>query len=238
MAAAQERLDARSHKLNLLGALVVNNLEAYLKSLADDAVLTVHAPASLVRLQKGETAASAVDRLRAQVAGFKADLLAVGAAPITSARAKAIARTQVEQLAQRGQPDCFGTIEHAEAVRWPQRRTGTGSVSEVILSNGERAPVISRLPEAVPDAMAVLAWLHKDALIAALDAEIDASADDKAALDDDTRSQRAAEIAAAILLAEREECTLVEIMNGAVLFRSDSDARAVLAMDGPAPRAP
>jgi hypothetical protein len=52
-------------------------------------------------------------------------------------------------------------------------------------------------------------WLHKSALISALDREIDTEADDKAALSHETRQQREAEVLGDLLAVERDEAALV-----------------------------
>ena len=55
----------------------------------------------------------------------------------------------------------------------------------------------SRVPLAfaeIPDTVALIAWLHRDALIAALDREIDTEADDKAALSHEARQKAEAEV--------------------------------------------
>ena len=51
----------------------------------------------------------------------------------------------------------------------------------------------------------LIAWLHKDALIAQLDAEIATEADDDAALTHEVRSQRQAEVLGDLLSTERDE---------------------------------
>ena len=61
----------------------------------------------------------------------------------------------------------------------------------------------------VPDVVALLAWLHKDALIAALDREIAAEADDLAALTHEARQTRTAEVMRDLLDIERQEAALV-----------------------------
>jgi hypothetical protein len=60
-----------------------------------------------------------------------------------------------------------------------------------------------------PDALAVVAWLHRDALIARLNAEIDSESDDKAALSHADREVRAAEVQADLVEVERVEAALV-----------------------------
>ena len=61
----------------------------------------------------------------------------------------------------------------------------------------------------VPDAVALAAWLHKDALIKRLDAEIDTEADDAAALSHEARQKAEAEVQSDLLAVERDESALV-----------------------------
>jgi hypothetical protein len=62
----------------------------------------------------------------------------------------------------------------------------------------------------VPDVLGLLAWLHRDALVKAVSAEIDNMADDAHALSDTERQKRAAQLRAELLDLQREECELVE----------------------------
>jgi hypothetical protein len=63
----------------------------------------------------------------------------------------------------------------------------------------------AELEAAVP----LLVWLHKSALITALDREIDAEADDKASLSHEARQQQEAEVMGDLLAVERDESALV-----------------------------
>ena len=60
-----------------------------------------------------------------------------------------------------------------------------------------------------PDALALVAYLHKSALIAALDAEIDAESDDAASLSHEDRQLREAEAQDDLLDIERQEAALI-----------------------------
>ena len=86
------------------------------------------------------------------------------------------------------------------------------------------------------DCVAVMAWMHKDAMIAAFNRDIAELADDAAALTTAERTKREREILAAILTAERLEEMLCE-QTGAPR-RPDADARAILQLadSSPAPR--
>jgi hypothetical protein len=83
----------------------------------------------------------------------------------------------------------------------------------------------------VPDTVALIAWLHKDALIAALDREIDAEGDDAAALTHEQREQRESEVLSDLLSVERDEAALTwsAIEDGLPCeFRADCSPLAIL----------
>jgi hypothetical protein len=93
----------------------------------------------------------------------------------------------------------------------------------------------------VVDSVAMLAWLHRDAMIASIKREIAAAADDDSALSDADRETALAQIKRDKLATEREDVALVNLANsqgGRVLFRGDTDPRALLGLDenAPAPR--
>jgi hypothetical protein len=155
--------------------------------------------------------AGAVERVRRELAELTADLHQVRSAPITAADTKRLIRDQVNKLAEHGAPSVLPTIEAALPMLWPERK-GDGEVSG-------------------PDALAVLAWLHRDALVAKVEAEVDILADDRQALDDATRGFREDELLAQILDIQRTEEALIEQAEAAGVFiqrRPDADPRAVL----------
>ncbi len=81
------------------------------------------------------------------------------------------------------------------------------------------------------DALAFTAWLHRDALVAKMDAEIGASADDALAIKSADRIKKASHLRSLLLAAEREEEGLVVYARGdgiIVARRPDADPRAVL----------
>jgi hypothetical protein len=96
--------------------------------------------------------------------------------------------------------------------------------------NVPNAPAAAAYFELV-DPVALVAWLLKDQLIAALDREIDSEADDKAALSPEIRQQREAEVMGDLLAVERDECALVwqaQAQNLPVEHRSDISPLALL----------
>ena len=107
-------------------------------------------------------------------------------------------REQIEQFAQRGAPSVSRLVELDGPVEFETQRVQ----SEV---HGERRSLAFH--EAV-DVVGLVAWLHKDALIKRLDAEIDSEADDGAALSHEMRQQREAEVQADLLAVERDEAAL------------------------------
>jgi hypothetical protein len=100
----------------------------------------------------------------------------------------------------------------------------------VQLHNIPKAPAAIGYAEAT-DAPALLAWLFKDAMIARLDAMIDAEADDKGALSHTERELRTAETMGDLLAVEREESFWVwqtQAQGLPVEHRSDINPLALL----------
>jgi hypothetical protein len=85
----------------------------------------------------------------------------------------------------------------------------------------------------VPDTLALVAWLHKDALIKRLDAEIDAEADDGASLSHEAREKAESEVMGDLLAVERDECGLVfsaQSQGLPIEFRPDISPIAILGL--------
>jgi hypothetical protein len=75
------------------------------------------------------------------------------------------------------------------------------------------------------------AWLHRDALVKALEAETDALASDRDSLTDAQRAAKEAEIEADLVAVQREEIALIAkaAADGLhIASRADCDPRAVL----------
>lgn len=92
----------------------------------------------------------------------------------------------------------------------------------------------------IPDSQAMIAWLFKKQLLAAVDAEIAELSDDKGALTDEQREQKLAEIDRDILAVEREEEELVsmaESQGQTISRRTNSDPRAILGLASTMPNA-
>jgi hypothetical protein len=81
------------------------------------------------------------------------------------------------------------------------------------------------------DTAALMAWLHRDALLKRVDAEITAEADDTVALSPAKRQKQGAEVMGDLLAAERDEAALVWRAQGdglPVEHRADASPLAVL----------
>ena len=173
------------------------------------------------KLLKSESLLDGIERLRRRGRELRADLHRIASAPFPSSHAKAQMRRQIEILAQRGQPDVGLLIEHDRDIAWQLMRL----TSEVHAEKRHLAFT------EVPDTVALFAWLHKSALIAALDALVDAESDDAASLTHEARERAEAEVRRDLLSVERDESALVwraQSESLPVEHRSDCDPRAIL----------
>lgn len=175
------------------------------------------------KLEKGESFVNGVARVRKLIESNKAEeqLVANANLPTDVAIEKAIA--QVTAAAERGKPNVLELLEGRQKFSF--RR-------------GYYEPSLKQQPI---DAEALICWLHKDALIAALKSEILANADESSALDDATMVKKVQQIRARRLAVEREEEALIEAAHAqgiAIARRRDADPRAVFGLsdDAPAPR--
>jgi hypothetical protein len=176
-------------------------------------------------LKKNEALSDAIEARRRRLRELLADLNRVRVAPFHSSAVKADARGRIEALVARGRPDLFNAVETGGEIVWP--------TTLMLLPDGSLATVF--------DALGFDCWLRKDAIIAAIEREIDATADDANALSDVDRAKALAQIERDKLAITREEVAFVNMANaqgGNVLFRGDTDIRALLGLsdDLPAPR--
>jgi hypothetical protein len=102
-------------------------------------------------------------------------------------------------------------------------------------------PLIGFTSHNAPDVLGLLAWLFHDQLIAALDIEISAMADDDHALDDQQRSATEALLLSERLATERIEEALIEAAEAEgrnVVRRPNADPRAILGLSSALPAPP
>jgi hypothetical protein len=229
-----EALAARIARSQAARSDLPRRLNAWLASLPDGIVIEEHrgdpAPPKLAR---NESPTEAVAAARAKLAELGADRHAVASAPLPSAQAKAAVRREIEGRA--ASPDILNTIEIGAPVRWPTelRQMQVGGVSA-------GNPVSGFASGQEIGTFGVFCWLHKYALIARLEAEVDELADDEHALDDAARSAAERKIAAAALDVERQIEAMITAseQQGMPIARADNaDPRAVLNLSGALPGA-
>jgi hypothetical protein len=175
-------------------------------------------------LLKGEDVLSAVERLRRRVRELKADLHRIASAPYPSAYAKAQMRAQIEALAMQGAPSVSALIELDGKIEFQTRR-----LQSEVFGAERRGLAYAEIPD-----IALVAWLHKDALIKKLDAEIDTESDPTAvALTHEQRQQQEAELMGDLLDIERQEaelCWRAQRENLPCEHRSDCSPLALLGL--------
>lgn len=226
--AKKEALGQRWHGLKRL----LTDVESYVATAGN---LTA-VPAPQVTLPRIDRLAAEVEKVRKDIAELKAEKHAVNSAAYPSAEVKARARREIEALAEAGRPNVLRMIDHgpAEGIFWPDVK------AQSRILGGMAVPLpgdVRHAGEELPGGhLALLAFLCKDTMLAAVMAEIDAVSEDSAALSSEQRVAKIAELDARILKAERIEAALVAASSGSVDFREDADPRAVLGVDGPAPR--
>lgn len=215
-AAKSEEYQVKKERWQHLGELV-RSLEEYTAQLPAKIDLAVTPPLFKIVKPLPEMVADA----RARIEKHRSAVVAAIDAPITSSEAKARAASQIDALATTGEPDVVGVLEGGK-LQWPTVQT-----------NEIGPPKI--------DAAALFAWLNRDQLIAAINAEIDRFADDGAALTTALRAEKIKAAKAAAFTEERIEEALIVLgaEQGLVIpRRSDADPRAILSLSDnmPEPR--
>jgi hypothetical protein len=199
LARLQARQAERSAAWNAAGR-VLANVETWLRDGRPSGTVLEDWDGPEPQLLKGEKGLlDAVENRRRRVRELKATLHTIESAPFPSSWAKQRTRAQIEVLSTQGVPSVSNLVERAGSVEFQTQRLQSEVFAE------QRAIGFAE----VADAVALIAWLHKDALIAALDREIASEADDKAALSQTDRELRSAEIMGDLLAVERDESVLV-----------------------------
>lgn len=187
-------------------------------------------PGTVGKMVDGETPTfkgdvlNAVENRRRRLRELESDLNRVRCAPHPSAVRKAAMIDQVKALAERGRPDAAASIEHGALISWPlaSHRFDVHNAGPGAVSFGQ-----------LVDIVAFAAWWDREGLIERLCAELDAVADDAAALSDQQRREQEAQISADILALEREEVLLIERARSQGLpadFRPDCSVLALLSI--------
>ena len=170
-----------------------------------------------IRLPSDKAPIAVIGDARKRIAELTARIVEVRDAPIPAAAAKLAARREIERLARDGAPSFTMTRHRGAPIVWPAR-----------LDRGAVA-----LPEPTTDTLAILAWVHADALIASAERAIDEEAkrDGRPGLSDAERKRALTDARADLLAAERlEEMAIraIEATGGTFARRVRADPRAVL----------
>lgn len=203
MAAAtsiQERANARSAAWRE-ASYALQAVESYLRDGVPGGCILQDVEPPEPKLAKGQGVLEAIMDVRQRGMKLRKRLSEIDRAPYPSSVAKARAREWVEALAQRGRIDVSPLIRREDGeLALPIE------YARVLVTNSERAPSAGTV--SVPDP-ALLAWLNSADLIRKLEAEIDAAADDKAALTATQRAEATADVERELLTIERIEASLV-----------------------------
>jgi hypothetical protein len=198
---------------------LIGNLEKFIRGADRIVALEITEPSR----RSKESAEEAIERCRLRVRELRADMNRIESAPVHSDEAKKRAHIKIDAMAERGCPNCLGLIEGEADIEFPKsmdQQLTYGSDNFVGMTTSEH-----------PDAIAVLAWMQKDLMIASIDRQIDLLADDENALTADQRAEKMATARGDLLKNEREEESLIRIQarrGVPIERRPNADPRAVL----------
>ena len=210
-------------------AAIQRSIDDGIAALPENAKIKDHGPV-IPRLRKGEINADAVARIREELAKLEARRRSIECAPLPFAEAKAIAHQQIAELAERGRPNCYQLAEAGLPIQFamtPLRVDLTGAFAVPAGDQAGHQLAGAGYGEAV-DALALMVWVHRDALTRAIDEELKVCCSEGEPLTREERTKRVAEIDAERLVLEREEVTCIEADEGRIPLRPDSDWRAAL----------
>jgi hypothetical protein len=218
------RVRARREKARSVSEPILRVLDGIERYLDGPGGFTDTAPA---RPAKGDTIAVVSER----IASLRADLAEVDAAPWPSDDAKARAAAEVDFLASRGAITVGASIDNRGSLKWPLQTTNV-----VMGAPDERGLPDPYDRKTLGPETALIAWLFRDQLVARLHQEIDAIADDECALSAEDRIRRTAKIKDDLLKEQRILAEIIWRDEAHKLWPADIDPRAVLGIDGPAPK--
>jgi hypothetical protein len=233
-----ERIDSEIARLSNLeqarGAIlhacgmVLRNAEDWLRNGRPGGTVIIEAAAIDVAdvLKKGERLVDALERTRHRLRELDADRHRINSAPYPSVDAKKRLRDQIDSIANRAVPDVSALVEHNGELGWPR----TEAVLPLV-AMGKDGAIFGNAQGDVADVLGLFAWLHRPALLKALDGLIDSEADDDHAMSMTDREIKLAEIERDRLVIERQEAALVwhgQAQGESVEHRADASPAAVL----------
>ena len=173
-----------------------------------------------VRFAKGDDLISAVARLRGEAAALRLKLETITNAPLPSGEAKALARAQIDELARIGAPS-VELLFKGQRIVFPEQNLRTTVHNTPNLAVGFAS---------ADHALAFTVWLHRPAVISAIEREIDQQANDELALAPGAKEVALAATGQELSRLEHEICRLVDrgIEQRLPLEFGDEHASAVL----------
>lgn len=159
------------------------------------------APKIEPQLLKGEGVLDGISRTRQEIRRLEADLHAARSAPLLASEARAAMVAQISALAEIGRPHVSPAIEHGEPIEFATTMMQTVARGETVAHVGWEE--FAALP--------TFAYLFKDTLIKKLASEIDAEADDTAALSKSDRKRKEAELLVDISTTRRQTMALIAL---------------------------
>jgi len=185
--------------------------------------ITFETVRSEVGLKKGETLSDFISRKWGEVRDLIGEKNRVSKAPMPIEEAKAGATAEIDKLAESGRPRARVRNDRV-SLDWPLHRVAAEPSG------------MHSIPSA-PDAAALAAWAHRDAICAELESQIDAEYDGvDLALSDTEKRDRVKFLDAEILTAERKLAEAIwqaQEAGSDVDFPGRMDPRAVLGIAGP-----
>jgi hypothetical protein len=233
LALAERELAAATAKLNDINRLI-DEVAARRSRLPETLTAWVAALPAGIKIEPhrepaGRKSPAKLEALRAEISRLKAQIEQTRAAPLPSGDAKRKMRDQIEALAAKGEPNCLGLIEAGYPVRFVENQVQ----ATVLTPAGAGA-----LSHSALDTLALFCWVHGDALIARLEAQIDELSEDSAALSDQDKQKKIQQLNDEILEVSRSEETAIEALElsgSPVARRPDCDPRAVLSLSSDLP---
>lgn len=229
LAAARDRA-ARAHEVAAAEWRALKGPEQSCSDYVKRRLIGVHvemAPAVEARLPKGETIQDAVERLRGEIHAMNAEARRIESAPFPASEVLARLLGTVDALADHGRPDVRPVFRDLkESARWPE--------APVYSYRGQRAQDGGM----AQDAAALICWILKEPVKAALKREVEAIAKDADAVPAADRPRLLAELLVKRMHAERVEEAFIEMAaaSGVVIpRREDADPRCILGLADGAP---
>jgi outer membrane murein-binding lipoprotein Lpp len=155
-----------------------------------------------------------VPKLRQQIAELSADMHQVKSAPFSASLAKTVSREKIERMAAAGAPDVLHCVDTGQ----PFKFSFLAAADDFSLHGADLSAC-------------QMAWLHKDEMIAKIEAEIDELADDANALDPAEREAKLTTLAEERLKLERIECELIQNNPNQFEYRADVSIEALLGVE-------